>query len=196
MKEASTDLWASFLVCGGIDYVMYGGKVRPLDTIKSAFLDELEKIAALAIGKGQNTTAAGIYAYEDGDGDRRAALGAEISDAVKKHKSVLKAHAALQKKYPTKDFTVMFKREDAPTDPGKLKRLGWTLIGQKKKRMAMHDSAKRSFEDRKANPRMFVRVGHRRGYQMNALSKEVSRGLYDSELNQPHVRKKDRVVYA
>tara|TARA_Y100001970_G_scaffold181946_1_gene221423 strand:- start:5238 stop:5744 length:507 start_codon:yes stop_codon:yes gene_type:complete len=165
-------------------------KIYRNDNIHTA----LEKIADIAIGpKDGVNTAGGIFVGVPGDKNspgysakaRKAAM--RVSQLIKEHKSLQKAREVYSKENPTHYTTVSIKREKKPSSGF----LGYKkLFGGKK-----YKSSVKSFADRSKSPRVFVRAGKSGGYQQTAFYSEVARGLRDNELNQPHVPKKDRVVY-
>ena len=132
------------------------------------------------------TTAGGIFVSHDKPDD--SSMAREVVQAIRTHGSIQEAKAALKKKYPDRFVTAAFKRENKP---GGL-RYGVKRIFRPKRAK----SQMASFKSRSANPRIFVRTGKPAGHEQSSFYKEVQRGLYDSELTQPHVKKKDRVVYS
>jgi len=150
------------------------------------FINELEKIADMLIGSEKGTiVSGGIYAQAD-TAEESKKRSQQLLELIKKHNSVQKARGEYQKLYPKSFVTTAFKREEAPNF-GFFKKL---IKGKK-----YTESALKSYEDRSKNPRIFVRTGPTAGYQQNAFYNEVARGYRDDELNQPHIPKKDRVVY-
>jgi hypothetical protein len=156
------------------------------------FVSELEKLSAVAFGPkdATNYTAAGVFVS---GGQAEADRATEL---LKKTKSMNKTLEQLHAEYPGAFITSAYKREHAPKDPGKLKKFLQTITFRRKRAQEKLDSAKASFAERSKSPRVFVRSGRAGGPEQSAFYKEVARGLYDRELNQPHVRKRDRVVYS
>jgi len=157
----------------------------------------IEKLADIMVGprndKGAVTTAGGIFIGVPGDkkdpgyGAKTRKAAERISELIKEKGSIQRARQAYAKENPSHYITAAFKREKKPSSGF----LGYKkLFGGKK-----YKSSVSSYADRSKKPRIFVRAGQSAGYQQRSLYREVARGLRDNELNQPHVAKKDRVVY-
>jgi len=136
-------------------------------------------------------TAGGIFVGVPGD-EKDSGYGAKARKAANRIQALIsekgslqRARQAYEKENPSHFVTLALKRESKPSSGV----LGSLFQGEKQK------SSLKSYADRSKNPRIFVRSGPSAGYAQNAFYREVARGLYDRELNQPHVPKKDRVVY-
>ena len=128
---------------------------------------------------GGSIVSAGAYVGREG-GEK------DFTRLLQKHKSLQKARAAYKKEYPNDFITLAFKRERSP------KGKGFLGFGRDK-----HYGAKRkSYDERVKAPRVFVRSGKPGGHAQSFLYKEVARGLYDRELNQPWLSKEQKVIYA
>lgn len=104
--------------------------------------------------------------------------------------SVQKAKAKYMEENPDHFVTAAFLREGSPNQRlmGRLK----GMFGGEDKEYA---SALKSYQDRMKSPRGFVRSGGIGGYHQDAFYNEVQRGLYDDELDQIHIPKKNRIIY-
>lgn len=153
----------------------------------SGFSSEMEKIADVIIGpkddKEAPIVAGGIFVGTDTGHRKKSVL---LGKLLNKHKSIQKTRQAYAKLHPDDFVTAAFKRESSPGTWTKVK----SFFGAD-----AAESAVKSYESRVKSPRTFLRVGPIGGYHQSAFYKEVARGLHDGELHQPHVPKKDRVVY-
>lgn len=143
--------------------------------------------------KGAVTTAGGIFIGVPGDkkdpgyAKKTQKAAKRIQELLREKGSLQRARQAYSKENPSHFVTVAIKRENKPSSG----LLGYKkLLGGKK-----YKSSLKSFADRSKKPRIFIRAGQSAGYQQKAFYREVSRGLRDDELNQPHVPKKDRIRY-
>ena len=157
----------------------------------------ITKLADIMFGpknsKGAVTTAGGIFIGVPGDtkdpgyGKKTQKAAKRIQELMKQTGSLQRARQAYAKENPSHYITVAIKREKKPSSGF----LGYKkLFGGKK-----YKSSVSSYADRSKKPRIFVRAGKSAGYDQKAFYREVSRGLRDNELNQPHVPKKDRIYY-
>lgn len=141
-------------------------------------------------------TAYGLYAGLPGDMDDEK-MGPASQAATKRLQALLRAEGSVQrakaaylKENPNHFVTAAFLQEGAPRQGlmGRFK----GLFGAKD---PIHESALKSYNERMRSPRAFVRSGGIGGYHQDAFYNEVERGLYDDELNQIHIPKKDRIIY-
>ena len=151
------------------------------------------KRAQVVIQRGRGDrklTAAGLHFGVDSD--NLAEYGRVVQDFQKnyygKTPSLNEAVKRFRSKNPNVHVSQAYLLEGAP---GGLKHKAQKLF-----RMPAAKSRERSYEDRSKRPRIFMRAGRPGSATQYNLYREVERGLYDSELNQPHVRRKDKVVYA
>ena len=167
----------------------------PLDS----FVDEIAKIADVSFrdSKDAPLVAAGLFVglgSADSKGSQIASQ--KIHRYLQEERSFQKAKARYQKENPNHFVTAAFKFEKEPEGlsiVNKIKRVFGSSDAAKEQELS--ESRVKSWEDRKKKPRVFIRSGQSGGHHQSAFYKEVARGLYDSELNQPHLSKKDRVVY-
>ncbi len=139
----------------------------------------MQKLADIIYGSSEDhpITAGGLFV--SAPRGQEARVSADVRKLFAKHQGIQATKAALQKKYPQAFVTAAFKREAPPSGL--------------KKFFGMGGYHAKSFEERQKNPRLFFRVGQAGGYDQQAFYKEVSRGLYDRELQ--HLPKKERIVY-
>jgi len=164
---------------------------RRMDFEKSAaaFFDELEKISDIIISSRKDPNApvvsGGIFIGADPKDVQKARQ--RIMHHLRTKGSIRKAREAYAKEFPHHYTTTAFKREAAP---GGIRHGLGKLFRTKASK-----SREKSYKERVKDPRIFVRVAPAGSAQQRFFYKEVARGLYDKELNQPHVPKKQRVVY-
>ena len=161
--------------------------MMPPGTVRACF-GELEKLADIHFrAKGKENSpliAAGVFVGKKGG-------AAEFQKHLTKHKSLQKARASYQKANPKTFITLAF--NSAPPPETKKKKTKWWRRSKKdphfKAKMAL-------YKDQVRSPRVFLREGEPASYAQSALYSEVSRGLYDSELNKPWLTDKQKAFYA
>lgn len=152
-----------------------------------AFSDELTKIADIVIrdgAEGSPVVAAGIFVGTESGFEQKSK---QLQSLLKQHKSLQATKREWLKKNPNDFVTVAIKKEGPPE--GLSHGIG-KMFGS-----AAAKSRSKSYEDRVKSPRIFLRVDQTGGHGQSSFYNEVARGLYDDELNQPHISKRDRKVY-
>ena len=160
------------------------------------FVKEADLIFSRNVKNDSPYTAYGLYAglpdsmSDDDLGGASQKASQRLRALLASEGSVQKAKARYMEENPDHFVTAAFLREGAPQQAlmGRLK----GMFGAKD---PMHESALKSYHDRMKSPRAFVRSGRQGGYHQDAFYNEVNRGLYDDELDQLHIPKKDRIVY-
>jgi len=147
-----------------------------------ALMYGLVKIADMIIGKSENpVVAGGIFVH--GEDEVQSRNNAEkVRKYIQQYGSLGKAKERFEKENPGVYITKVISTAAAPKKP--------FLFGGKK-----YQSELKSYQDRVQKPRIFIRSGPAGGYQQSSLYKEVARGYYDSELNQDHIPKSQRIIY-
>jgi len=153
---------------------------------QAAFMDEMQKLSDMMIGPRQGSIVSGGIFASSNTPEEAKSNAEEIQNLLKQHGSVRAAREAFQKAHPNEYTTTAFKRETAPSH-GIIKRI---FKGKK-----FIESEQNSFKERSSAPRIFVRSGPSGGYDQRAFYNEVARGYYDRELDQPHIAKKNRIIY-
>jgi hypothetical protein len=153
--------------------------------ILKSFAKEMEKISDLIFGKGGKVVAGGLFAGVD-DPEESKARSEEIRSLLQQHGSIKSTKSAYENAHPGEFITSAFKMEDAPKS-GFIKKL---IKGKK-----YIESEQKSYGERSASPRVFIRTGPAGGYHQSAFYKEVERGYNDNELSQSHIPKEQRVIY-
>ena len=160
------------------------------------FVKEADLLFSRNVSEDSPYTAYGLYAgmpddmSDDDLGGASQKASQRLRELLRAEGSVQRAKAKYLEENPDHFVTAAFLQEGEPKQRlmGRLK----GIFGAKDK---MHESALKSYQERMEEPRAFIRSGRQGGYHQNAFYNEVSRGLYDDELDQIHIPKKDRVVY-
>ena len=160
------------------------------------FVKEADLLFSRNVSEDSPYTAYGLYAgmpddmSDDDLGGASQKASQRLRELLRAEGSVQRAKAKYLEENPDHFVTAAFLQEGEPKQRlmGRLK----GIFGAKDK---MHESALKSYQERMEEPRAFIRSGRQGGYHQDAFYNEVRRGLYDDELDQIHIPKKDRVVY-
>lgn len=160
------------------------------------FVKEADLLFSRNVSENSPYTAYGLYAglpddmSDDDLGGASQKASRRLRELLRSEGSVQRAKARYMEENPNHFVTAAFLQEGAPKQ-GLMGRLKGVFGAEDE----MHASALKSYQDRMKSPRAFVRSGRQGGYHQDAFYNEVNRGLYDDELDQIHIPKKDRIVY-
>lgn len=144
----------------------------------------IHKKADIAIGDRDNPlVAGGVFVGTDRDHKRKSQ---EIVKILQKQRSLQALKKAWLEKYPDDFVTAAYKHEAVPGLFTKFK----GLIGMEKAKKTIA-----SYKNRKAHPRIFIRVGRAGSPDQTAFYNAVGRGLYDRELPKAEVPEGPKATY-